>query len=277
MWYNKMDRLYCSEVEGVIESRGNRIFRELVRLREKRGRDKSGLFFCEGERLVRSIPENIIKYYVFRESVEDGFIEGFDTKGFPVYIFSDRLFREVSDTVSSQGVICVCEKPVADMGDIFTKKPEFIIVCEDIQDPGNMGTVIRTADAGGAGGVILTKGCVDVYSPKVLRSAMGSVFNLPVVTGADAGAVTELLKSKGILTLSAHLRGTLTPYEVNLKLPVAIYVGNEANGLRAETAEKTDMLIRLPIIGGAESLNASVACGILIYEVVRQRGGYEKI
>ncbi len=261
----------------MIESRSNSIFKEVVKLKEKRGRDKSGLFFAEGERLVKSIPKNVnIKYYIFRKSVSEEFIKGFDVEGHTVYVFADRLFKEISDTVSSQGVLCVCEKLSTDVEKLFLNSPAFIVVCEDIQDPGNLGTIIRTADAGGASGVILTKGCVDIYSPKVLRSAMGSVFNVPVIVGADIDEVTELLKNRGILTVSAHLKGKITPYEVDFKTPAAIYVGNEANGLKETTAKNTDVLVKLPILGGAESLNASVACGILIYEVVRQRCGYEK-
>ncbi len=259
----------------MVRTASKKIIKELNKLASKHTRDKTGLFIAEGERLVKSVPEDIICYYVFSESCGKDFTDRFDTGDFPAYSVEEKIFREVCDTVNPQGIACVCRRKESGFEDLFLKKPEFIVVGEEIQDPGNLGTIIRTADAGGAGGVILTKGSADVYSPKVLRSAMGSVFNIPVFTGADIGEVLEQLKERGIFILAAHLKGKTTPYTADLKKPSAILIGNEARGLSKRASEGADLLVKLPVLGGAESLNASVACGILIYEAVRQRYGDE--
>ncbi len=256
----------------MIESSSNKIYKEVKALKTKHTRDKTNLFFAEGERLVKSIPKTINKKYcIFSENASQEFINGFNTQGFPVYIFSQKLFKSISDTVSPQGVMCICEKFSCSFNDVLSKKPQLIIACECVSDPGNLGTIIRTADAAGASGIILSQGCADIFNPKVLRSAMGSVFNLPIFTNAELKQIIKKLKQSGIQTLAAHLKGGVTPYAVNLKKPTAILIGNEANGLTEETASAADILVKIPIAGGAESLNASVACGILIYETVRQR------
>lgn len=257
------------------DSDKSRIFKELKALKTKHTRDKKGLFFAEGERLVSSVPRDIIEYIVYSEGGEKSLKSRLNMSYLPSYTLSDRLFSEISDTVSPQGVLCVCRQFSASVDDILNKKPEFIVVCEEIQDPGNLGTIIRTADAGGASGIILSKGCADIFSPKIIRGAMGSVFNIPILTGAHMGETIAMLKDNGIQILAAHLKGSITPYETDLKKPTAILIGNEARGLKDETADKADVLVRLPMLGGAESLNASVACGILIYDVVRQRYTYK--
>lgn len=249
--------------------------KELRALSSKHTRDKTGLFIAEGERLVKSVPEDIIEYYIFSESCGDDFINKFETGDFPFYSVEEKIFKEVCDTVNPQGAACVCRKMSCELQDLFVKKPEFIVVGEEIQDPGNLGTIIRTADAGGAGGIILTKGSADIYSPKVLRSTMGSVFNIPVYTGAEISEVIRELKERNIFIIAAHLKGRVTPYSADLKQPAAVLIGNEARGLSKTASEGADLLVKLPILGGAESLNASVACGILIYESVRQRYGNE--
>ncbi|MCD8215632.1 MAG: RNA methyltransferase [Clostridiales bacterium] len=256
-----------------MEAASKRILKQLKKFSSKHTRDKTGLFIAEGERLVKSVPEDIVEYYVFSEEKAEYFAGRIDTKGFPVYTVGEDIFKEICDTVAPQGAACVCRRQRCSFEGLFLNKPEFIVVGEEIQDPGNLGTIIRTADAGGAGGLILTKGSADIYSPKVLRSAMGSVFNLPVFTGADISDVIKELKERDIFILAAHLKGRVTPYKADLKRPSAVLIGNEARGLSEEAAKGADLFVKLPIIGGAESLNASVACGILIYEAVRQRYG----
>ncbi|MCD8089922.1 MAG: RNA methyltransferase [Clostridiales bacterium] len=187
-----------------------KILKELRKLSVKHTRDKTGLFIAEGERLVRSVPSDIIKYYVFSEKCGRDFTDRFDTGDFPAYFVEDGFFREICDTVNPQGAACVCRRKEYELSDLFKSKPEFIVVGEEIQDPGNLGTIIRTADAGGAGGVILTKGSADIYSPKVLRSAMGSVFNIPVYTGADMEEILKVLKKKTFL-FWLHILGEKQP------------------------------------------------------------------
>lgn len=142
------------------------------------------------------------------------------------------------------------------------------ILLENIQDPGNMGTIIRTADAADADGVFLSKGCVDIYNPKAVRSTMGSIFHLPIFTDVD---LKELVNKINVETVAAHLKGDKTPYDINMKKGIAIMIGNEGNGLSNELSEKADNLVKIPMPGKAESMNAGVAASIMIYEAVRQR------
>ena len=134
-----------------------------------------------------------------------------------------------------------------------------------------MGTIIRTADAGGFNAVIATKGCVDFYNPKVLRSTMGSIFHIPVVCCDKLSSIVNHLKSKGIKIYASHLQGIENYYNMNIAYNSAFIIGNEANGISKENTLLADVLVKIPMLGKAESLNASVAAGILIYETVRQR------
>ena len=148
----------------------------------------------------------------------------------------------------------------------------FYIIADKVNDPGNLGTIIRTADAANVTAVFITKGSVSVYNDKVLRATMGSVFHIPVIEDVDIFEMIQFLKENNIKIYAAHLKGVKTPYELNLKdFSVAFLIGNEANGLDDEVSDCADEFIKIPILGKAESLNASVAASVLMYEVVRQR------
>jgi TrmH family RNA methyltransferase len=134
-----------------------------------------------------------------------------------------------------------------------------------------MGTIIRTADAMGVDGVFLSKGCVDVYNPKVIRSAMGSLFHIPVIEGCDFNKLMLILSAKSICVTAAHLKGKMYPCDVDFRKSAAILIGNEANGLTDNVSAMADNLVKIPMKGKAESLNAAVACSIMLYEVTRQR------
>ena len=145
------------------------------------------------------------------------------------------------------------------------------VVLENVTDPGNMGTLIRTADAAGADGIFLSKGCVDIYNPKVIRATMGSIFHLPIYRNLNLMDLMEDFKNNNVKTLAAHLKGTSTPYKVDMTTACAVIIGNEANGLSDEISEMASDLVKIPMPGKAESMNAGIAGGILIYEAVRQR------
>lgn len=240
-----------------IESKNNRIIKEINSLKLKKNRDKLKLFILEGERLIREASDSI-SYVVTSESYNGNIRSD--------YTVSDALFSKISDTVNPQGVLAVCHitKTQFDNND---KNPLYIML-ENIQDPGNLGTIIRTADAAGADGIFLSKGCVDVYSPKVVRSTMGSLFHLPVYVNVD---LYDIISKINVKTVAAHLKGNKTPYEINMKDGIAILIGNEGNGLSDELSSKADNLVKIPMPGNAESMNAGVAAAIMIYEGVRQR------
>ena len=240
-----------------IQSDKNKIIKEINSLKLKKNRDKLGLFVVEGERLTQEARDYIV--YTIAEKDYKGKIQ-------PDYTVNNSLFEKISNTVTPQGIMAVCR--VFEHKFNKTVKNPLYICLENLQDPGNMGTIIRTADAAGADGVFLSKGCVDIYNPKVVRSAMGSLFHLPVYTNVD---LVEFVKNTDVLSVAAHLKGTETPYSIDMKKGTAILIGNEGNGLSDELSNCADCLVKIPMSGKAESMNAGVAASIMIYEAVRQR------
>lgn len=250
----------------IIESNQNKIIKEVNSLKAKKERDKTGLFILEGKRLVEEIPNSWeIKYLLKAESYSDEI--NFEN----VYTVKDSLFEKISETVNPQGILAVCHIKEFDVTNVDYSNSPFFVVLENVTDPGNMGTLIRTADAAGADGIFLSKGCVDIYNPKVIRATMGSIFHLPIYRNLNLMNLMEDFKNNNVKTLAAHLKGTSTPYKVDMTTACAVIIGNEANGLSNEISEMASDLVKIPMPGKAESMNAGIAGGILIYEAVRQR------
>lgn len=256
----------------IIKSNQNKIVKQLSALKQKKERDKTSLFILEGERLVKEVPTSWkISYYAISESYSKMIsTTELQSKG-EVFILSDDIFNKISDTVNPQGILAVCRQKQFDLSETTKKEKPFIVMLENVTDPGNAGTIIRTADAAGADCVIMSKGCVDLYNPKVIRSTMGSIFHLPIITNADFSFLLDEFKKDGITSFAAHLKGKKTLYEADFKASCAILIGNEANGLTEEISSKADLLLKIPMLGKAESMNASVAGAIMIYEALRQR------
>ena len=250
----------------IIESNQNKIIKEVNSLKAKKERDKTGLFILEGKRLVDEIPNSWeIKYLLKAESYSE------DINFENVYTVKDSLFEKISETVNPQGILAVCHIKEFDVTNVDYSNSPFFVVLENVTDPGNMCTLIRTADAAGADGIFLSKGCVDIYNPKVIRATMGSIFHLPIYRNLNLMDLMEDFKNNNVKTLAAHLKGTSTPYKVDMTTACAVIIGNEANGLSAEISEIASDLVKIPMPGKAESMNAGIAGGILIYEAVRQR------
>jgi TrmH family RNA methyltransferase len=250
-----------------------KITKIIKQLKGRKYRDENAMFLAEGLRFVNEITSDYkIMFYVFSESfcgINDLSVYEKQAKS---YVFDDKTFKELSDTNNPQGIIAVVAKKEYKIEDIIknSKKNALYIVAENLNDPGNLGTIIRTADACQADGVFLSKGSVDLYNGKVLRSTMGSVFHIPIVTDVDIAECINILHNNGIKTYAAHLKGVKMPYDINLTKPSAFLIGNEARGLSDEISELADELIKIPMPGKAESLNASVAASVLMYEAVRQ-------
>jgi TrmH family RNA methyltransferase len=258
-----------------IQSSQNNTIKEIKSLQLRKNRDSKGLYFIEGTRFISEAlnsGENIEKI-IISEKLEDSnkdLIQKIQDRKISCSLVSDKLFAELTDTKTPQGILSVIKKKNYDYNDIVSRG-SFIVLLENLQDPGNAGTIIRTADAANASAVILSKGCVDIYSPKVLRSTMGSVFHIPIIEGMNINEAVSDLKSSKYKIIVSHLKGTNNYFEENLKQKCAIIVGNEANGVSEETSALADSLVKIPMPGRAESLNASVAASIMIYEMVRQR------
>ena len=250
----------------VIESNQNKIIKEINSLKAKKERDKTGLFILEGKRLIEEIPTSWeIKYLLKSESYKDYI--NFEN----VYTVKDSLFEKISETVNPQGILAVCHINEFDVTNVDYGNSPFFVILENVTDPGNMGTLIRTADAAGAAGIFLSKGCVDIYNPKVIRATMGSIFHLPIYRNLNLAEMMENFKNNNVKTLAAHLKGTSTPYKIDMTTACAVIIGNEANGLSDEISEMASDLVKIPMPGKAESMNAGIAGSILIYEAVRQR------
>ncbi|HEY9063213.1 MAG TPA: RNA methyltransferase [Pseudobacteroides sp.] len=262
----------------IITSNQNSLIKEIKSLEIRKNREDKGLFIAEGLRFVEeAIKENalidkIVVSSTFLENKSSlNIMDEIHSMGLSYFVASDKVFKEISDTQSPQGILAIIRKKDAALWDVI-KGSDKIVMLESLQDPGNMGTIIRTADAAGMTGVILSKGCVDVYNRKVLRSTMGSIFHLPIHQSPNFISTINLIKAKGIKVYAAHLDGTINYYGMDECQNAAIIIGNEANGISDEAAKAADCLVKIPMPGKAESLNASVAAGILMYEIVRKSG-----
>jgi TrmH family RNA methyltransferase len=182
------------------------------------------------------------------------------------FVVTDKIMRALSDTVSPQGILAVL--PFIELP--FPENPWLVLVVDRVRDPGNLGTILRSADAAGAGQVILTPATVDVYSPKVVRGAMGAHFYLPIATGVSWSEMAEALKDRQILLAEAG--GEKVYYEVDWTKPSALIVGSEAEGASQEAKRLATERIVIPMQGKAESLNVAVAAGVILFEAARQRG-----
>ncbi|MDE6210008.1 MAG: RNA methyltransferase [Lachnospiraceae bacterium] len=247
-------------------------------------RKKEGLFVVEGLKIFMETPKNLIKsVYISDNMLEDlskgkGFTEDIRKKALlkleniSYTKISDDISKSISDTVTPQGIFVIIKNFKYDLKDIIKKnKAQTFLVLEEIKDPGNMGTIIRTAEGAGISAIIMNSKCVDVFNPKVTRATMGSIFRVPFIIEETLNNSIKLLKENGVVTYAAHLSGSEYFDEENLKGSVAIFIGNEAKGLSDEVTKMADRLIKIPMEGELESLNAGIAAGILMYEAKRKR------
>lgn len=254
-----------------ISSLENKFFKEVCSLSNKRYRYLTRSYLIEG---VRFIEEAIryscdIKYIILSESKKDQLIErfGFQNKSFNIMIFSDTLFSKIQLTKNSQGIVACLEMKNYNHKFSFNKGIYFLI--DKIQDPGNLGTIIRTAVAVNALGVILVKGCVDLYNDKVLRATMGSIFKINIYFIENYQEINELIENDFKLII-ADMNGDENYYNEDLTGKIILTVGNEGNGISQEIKGFPHKKVRIPMSNGLESLNVAQAISIISFEHVRQ-------
>jgi len=260
----------------MITSTSNGKVKRLVSLKKKKKlRDSEGVFLVEGVRMFREAPEDmLLEIYATQAFMEK---EGKLVKdkaaasGIAEELLADPVFAYVSDTKTPQGILCVVRQAKRDMEEISGGKNPLLLVLDNIQDPGNLGTIIRTAEGAGVTGIMMSGDCVDIYNPKTIRSTMGSVYRMPFVYVHDLAETISGLQAGGIRFFAAHLEGSCVYDEVSYAGKSAFLIGNEGNGLRAETLACADQYIRIPMCGQVESLNAAVAASVLMFEAARQR------
>lgn len=262
----------------MISSTGNSQVKQVIALMKKaRFRRESGLFVVEGPRMFGELDKDRIeKIFVTERFLDDpahhGMTEGME-KG-KVEIVTEEVLKAMSDTQTPQGVAAVVRQYQYTMRDLKKGgKEPLLMILETIQDPGNLGTILRAGEGAGVTGVIMNRETGDIYNPKVIRSTMGSVFRVPFLYAEDLRGTMKDLKKDGVRLYAAHLDGQKAYDKENYSGACAFLVGNEARGLEKETANLADAWVRIPMEGKVESLNAAVAAALLMFEAARQRRG----
>lgn len=244
-----------------IQSPQNQTYKDWRKLLSRKGREKAGLYLIEGPHLViEALKESdTVTAIIFDEDFDQQ--DSFPNHGYPEFQLTKTLFRDLNATETPQGVMAVCKIKI----DLPRNDVHRFLLVDAVQDPGNLGTIIRTADAAGIDVVFLGSGTVDLYNNKVLRSAQGSHFHLPIVHESLSKVISDL-KAKGVPIVGTSLDGNVLG-EDSMKQYVsfALIVGNEGNGVHPDLLELTDVNLKIPIYGHAESLNVAVATGILMY------------
>lgn len=260
----------------MITSTGNQKVKEIIQLQKKsKARNQAGVFLVEGLRMIQEVPrERLKKLYVSegfykkhqRELQQEGLLEQRVLE-----TVSDHVFSVMSDTKTPQGVLGVIRRQEYLPEMLLESENPFLMVLDNLQDPGNLGTIFRTAEAAGVTGIIMSKDCVDIYNPKTIRSTMGAIYRMPFLIAEDLSEMIGKIQQRQIRVYAAHLEGKNTYDQENYRTGCAFLIGNEGNGLRREIAECADCWIRIPMAGQVESLNAAIAASVLMFEVSRQR------
>lgn len=263
----------CQErKDNMITSTSNNRIKRIVALGQKaKLRREEDCFLVEGPRMFIEAPRSWIKEVYVSESflAKCSFRKELET--YPYEIVSDEVFQKISDTKTPQGILSVLRCPHYEMKDLLQKKTPLLVILENIQDPGNLGTIFRAGEGAGIDGVIMTRETADLFNPKVIRATMGSVYRVPYIYVDDIQASITELKHQGIAVYAAHLSDSVCYDEPDYKSGTAFLIGNEGNGLKKETADSASQYIKIPMQGQVESLNAAIATSILMYEAARQR------
>ena len=254
----------------VITSTANTLIRRVKGLAQKKNRAKENCYLSDGPHLVQKAVDSgadmeMILFDVEREDAFRQILAAAGEAGIRTVPVSSRVMQTLSETVTPQGVIAVLRSGSEELP---ADTKGLILVLDAVADPGNVGTVIRTADAVNADAVILSGGCADAYAPKTVRSTMGSLFHVPVIrTGKRAEEIIGFFRERGYLAAGTHLEGEeLFSAQVPWQKKMLFVIGNEARGMSDMASEACDLLLKLPIPGKAESLNAAVAAGIFMYQ-----------
>ncbi|MBR3147390.1 MAG: RNA methyltransferase [Eubacterium sp.] len=255
----------------VITSRENRLFRDLSRLSLRKYRDRMGKFLAEGPNIVSEALESdgVTVDNVFARSGS-----GYETFTDDTIVLSEELFDSVSETMASQGVIAVIDKPDRGRPEEALERAAQagnVLVLDRLQDPGNIGTVIRTAEGAGMSACVFIKGTCDPFSPKVVRACAGSILRMPLIFFDSAGSFIEEAERSGLVTAVTDVVNGRPYYDAGLSggPHVALVIGNEGNGVSEIFRSEADILLNIPMKGKLESLNAGIAAALLMYELAR--------
>lgn len=245
-------------------------------LKSRRGREKHGLFLAEGIRVVEDLLsagidlEMAVVATTLGDNPRTAALRSALENTAPLHVVDAHVLARVTDTETPQGVLVVARVPDRSLADVKLDRHAILLVLDAVQDPGNLGTLIRSADAFGAAAVIALPGTTDFWSPKVIRSTAGAAFRRPLISAGDV-ELWEWLAQRDVASYGADMHGQPIG-SLPITAAAALIVGNEGSGLRAETRARITQLVSIPMRGHTESLNVSVAAGILLYELSRRLG-----
>ena len=255
----------------IITSKDNIKIKYVRSLNLKKFRDEENAFLVEGIKFVEeAINENadikllLVSEEALNKSEVKKLIDSIDES--KAVVCTAQVFNSAADTVNAQGVLAVINKNTAFQNDIIDKF-NFIIMCDRIQDPGNLGTIIRTADAFGPAALLINKGCVDIFNPKVVRASAGAIFRVPLIHSKDDLEVINIMKDKGFYIVSTVVDSEYYIDNIEKRNKICIVIGNEGQGVSQDLIDYSDISVTIKMTGKAESINASVAAGICIYEI----------
>jgi RNA methyltransferase, TrmH family len=243
--------------------------RKLARRAE---RDKRGAFLIEGPTAVMdalSCGAEVQEVFIDKDFQDEALTQLVESSGIELYSVGRDVIQVLSDTVTPQGVVGVVSDPSADVE--VLRGSNLVLVLADVRDPGNAGTLVRSAAAAGADAVVFASGSVDPLHPKVARSAAGALFQVSLVRGVPLAEAVAVLNEQSTTVVGTAATAEVDMYETDLRGPIALVLGNEAWGLPPEAAALTDVVVRIPMPGPVESLNVSTAGSILLFEALRQR------
>jgi RNA methyltransferase, TrmH family len=250
---------------------GSERVRSVRALSRRAVREREHLFLAEGPQSVREVvvhrPDTVQDVYFEAQQGpwQPAVLDAARRCGLPVRQVSHEVLAAMSDTPSPQGVLAVCRPLDVQLDAVLSQRPRLLMILTHVRDPGNAGTVIRSADAAGADAVVLSDSSVDIYNPKVVRSTAGSLFHLPIVTGVALSAALDRVRAAGLALLAADGAGPSLLGEVDLARPHAWVMGNEAWGLEPDVTAACDLVVAVPIYGKAESLNLAMAATLCLY------------
>ncbi len=263
----------------IIKSNTNKTIKYIKSLQLKKYRDEHDKFIIEGEKLLKEALN--YKASISMVLLSESFAQSerfqelevcLNNSNVPIYYADDRVFKEAGETETPQGVIAIVDKMFLTLDSILQKDEICVVMLDEVRDPGNAGTIIRTADACGIDAVLLSKGSVDLYNGKTIRATMGSLFHIPVIQSMDTAEAILRLKQSDVITIGADPHSSESCIDLPQYKRSAIIIGNEAQGIGSDIKALLDKNIKIPMPGRAESLNAGIAAAILMYEFsIRKR------
>jgi TrmH family RNA methyltransferase len=266
---------YWIKHKGVImiTSKSNIKVKRIKKLQKSaKARVEEGLFVVEGSKMVFEAPDDLLTECFVSETFYKKNPNKVRELGCPYEVVSDQVFEALSDTKTPQGILGLVKELKYSVEEILGGEPPLLLVLESIQDPGNLGTIFRTAEAAGVTGIIMNTTCVDIYNPKTIRSTMGAVYRQPFMIVSQLEDFLGMAKESGVKLLAATGMGAKSYEKEDYQSPVGLLIGNEGNGLSESILSLADERIRIPMKGQGESLNVAVAVSVLAYEAYRQRG-----